>query len=106
GHAGLAGGLRAYLVDRVSTVLAEGDPAGAGEGFGLLLHGRGVLGSGVDAPAAGIRLRLRQAAVRPPPRRSRPAGARASPRRAGLPEQAGPLPREPRRAKGGRGASP
>ena len=45
---------------------------------GLLLHGRGLLGPGMDAAAAGIRLHLRQAAVRPPPRRARPAGARAS----------------------------
>ena len=68
---------------------------------GLLLHGRGLLGPGMDAAAAGLRLRLRQAALRPPPRGARPAGARAFPRRAGLPGQAGPLPGEPRRAAGG-----
>ena len=44
---------------------------------GLPLHGRGLLGPGVDAAAAGVRLRLRQAALRPPARRARPAGARA-----------------------------
>ena len=32
---------------------------------GLHLHGRGLLGPGMDAPAAGIRLRLRQTALRP-----------------------------------------
>ena len=65
---------------------------------GLLLHGRGLLGSGMDAAAAGLRLRLRQAAVRPPSRWTCPAGARALPRRARLPGQAGPLPGKPRRA--------
>ena len=34
----------------------------------------------MDAPAAGLRLHLRQAALRPPARRPRPAGARAFPR--------------------------
>ena len=67
---------------------------------GLLLHGRGLLGPGMDAAAAGLRLRLRQAALRPPARAARPAGARALPRRARLPGQAGPLPGEPRRAAG------
>ena len=36
----------------------------------------------MDAAATGLRLHLRQTAVRPPARRSRPAGARAFPRRA------------------------
>ena len=45
---------------------------------GLLLHGRGLLGPGMDDAAAGVRLRLRQAALRPPARGTRPAGARAS----------------------------
>src|SRR5271166_5746544 len=52
----------------------------------------------MDAPATGLRLRLRQKAVRPSARPSRPAGARAFPRGPGLPEQAGPLPGESRRA--------
>ena len=67
---------------RAAAVLAGGDPARARAGPGLLLHGRGLLGPGMDAAAAGLRLRLRQAALRPPPRRARPAGARALPRRA------------------------
>ena len=63
---------------------------------GFPVHGGGLLGPGMDHAAAGLRLRLRQAAVRPPARRSRPAGARALPRRTRLPGQAGPFPREPR----------
>ena len=45
--------------------------AGAGAGAGLLLHGRGLLGPRMDAAAAGLRLRLRQAALRPPARGAR-----------------------------------
>ena len=56
--------------------------ARAAQTSGLPVHGRGLLGPGMDAAAAGIRLHLRQAAVRPPARGSRPAGARAFPRRA------------------------
>ena len=67
----------------------------------LQVHGRGLLGPGMDDAAAGVRLHLRQAALRPPARGSRPTGARAFPRRARLPGQAGPLPRKPRRAAGG-----
>ena len=69
-------------------------------GSGLLLHGRGVLGPGMDDAATGIRLRLRQAALRPPARGTRAAGARAPSRRARLPGQARPLPGKPRRAAG------
>src|SRR5262245_8431376 len=50
-----------------------------------------------DAPA-GVRLRLRQAALRSAARRPCPAGARAPLRRARLPDEAGSIPREPRRA--------
>ena len=57
---------------RGPAVLAEGDPARARARSRLLLHGRGLLGPGMDAPAAGIRLRLRQAALRPPPRTATP----------------------------------
>ena len=46
---------------------------------GLLLHGRGLLGPRMDDAAAGVRLRLRQAALRPPARGARAAGARALP---------------------------
>ena len=103
GHAGAAGGLRADLGHPGSALLAAGDPARAGAGPGLLLHGRGLLGPGMDAAAAGVRLHLRQTAVRPPARRPCPPGARAFLRGAGLPEQDGPLSGEPRRAAGGGG---
>ena len=75
---------------------------GAGAGPRLLLHGRGLLGPRMDLAAAGVRLHLRQAAVRPAPRPARRAGARPLPRGPGLPGQAGPLPGEPRRAAGRR----
>ena len=87
-------------------VLAGGDAARARAVPGLLLHGRGLLGPRVDAAAAGLRLHLRQAALRPPARGPRPAGARAPARRARLPGQAGPLPGEPRRAARGRRLRP
>ena len=45
---------------------------------GVPLHGRGLLGPRVDAAAAGLRLHLRQAALRPAARRRRPAGARST----------------------------
>ena len=38
----------------------------------LPVHGRGLLGPGMDDAAAGLRLRLRQATVRPPARRGTP----------------------------------
>ena len=84
-----------------AAVLADGDPAGARTRSRLPLHGRGLLGPGMDAAAAGLRLRLRQAALRSPARGPCPAGARAFPRRPRLPGQARPLPGEPRRAAGG-----
>ena len=80
------------------TFWPEAIAARARKGAGLLLHGRSLLGHGMDDAAAGIRLRLRQAAVRSPARRTRPAGARAFPRRVGLPEQAGAFSGKPRRA--------
>ena len=55
----------------------------------------------MDATAAGVRLYLRQAALRQAAGRPRPAGARTFPRRARLPGQVGPVPRKPRRATGG-----
>ena len=57
---------------------------------GLLLHGRGLLGPRVDDAAAGVRLRVRQAALRPPARGARAAGARALPGRARLPGPGSP----------------
>ena len=65
---------------------------------GLQLHGRGLLGHGVGAAAAGLRPHLRQVPVRPPARSAGPAGARTPVGRPGLPGQAGALSREPRRA--------
>ena len=47
--------------------------ARCGERTRLPVHGRGLLGHGMDAAAAGLRLRLRQAPVRPPARAARPA---------------------------------
>ena len=67
----------------------------------LPVHGRGLLGSGMDAAATGIRLRLRQTAIRSPARRSCAAGARAFSRGTGLSEQARSLSGKPRRAAGG-----
>ena len=69
---------------------------------GLLLHGRGLLGPRMDVAATGIRLHLRQAALRPATRPARRAGARAFPGGTRLPGQAGPLPGEPRRTASGR----
>ena len=46
-------------------LLADPDPGGAEAPQGVPLHGRGVLGPGVGAPAAGVRLLLRQEALRP-----------------------------------------
>ncbi len=83
-------------------LLAASHRARARAGARLLLHGRGLLGPRMDAAAAGIRLHLRQAAVRPASRRARPADPRALPRRTRLPEQDGPLPGKPRRAARGR----
>src|SRR5262245_48700099 len=94
GHAGVAGGLRTHLGPPVAALLAAGDTARAAAGARLLLHGRGLLGPGMDAAATGLRLHLRQTAVRPPPRRAGPASARAFPRRARLPAQAGTLSRK------------
>ena len=98
GDARAAGRVRADLGHAGAAVLAGGDRARAGASPGLLLHGRGLLGPRMDAAAAGLRLRVRQAAVRPTARGSRAAGARALPRRARLPGQARPVPGEPRRA--------
>ena len=97
----LPGCLRADLGPPGPVVLATGHAAGAGEGAGLLLHGRGLLGPRMDDAPAGFRLRLRQAAVRSPARGARTASARAPAGRARLPEQARPVPGKPRRAPGG-----
>ena len=72
------------------------------ESPGLPLPRRGLLGPRVDPPAAGLRLHLRQAALRPPGEGPRAPGPRAPLRRPRLPGPPGPLPREPRRAAGRR----
>ena len=61
-------------------------------------HRRGVLGPGVDAPAAGLRLLLRQAALRPAGARRRGRRPRSPARRPRVPAAAPALRGEPRRA--------
>ena len=102
GDARPAGGLRADLGDLRRALLAPGDGGRPREGPGLPLPRRGLLGPRVDAAAAGLRLHLRQAALRSPGRGPRAAGARAPVRGPRLPGPPGPLPREPRRAAGRR----
>ena len=70
-------------------------------GAGIPVHGRGLLGPRVDAAAAGVRLHLRQAALRPPGARRDGRGSRASAGRPRLPGPPRALPREPRRAARG-----
>ena len=72
-------------------LLADGNPACARASSRLPLHGRSLLGHGMDASATGFRLRLRQAALRSPARRPGSAGARAFSRGTRLPEQAGAI---------------
>ena len=69
---------------------------------GLRVHGRGLLGPGMDAATTGLRPLLRQAAVRPAACASGRAGACAPAGRAGLPGPAGALSRKPRRTACGR----
>ena len=105
GDARLAGRLRAHVGQGRPTVLARCHPTRAGEGPRVSLHGGGLLGPRMDDAAAGFRLRVRQTTVRPPARRSRPAGARAFSCRARLPRQTGPILGESRRAASGGCAS-
>ena len=88
---GRGGSRRRPFWPRATAVRSRRDP-------GLPLPGRGLLGPRVDAPAAGVRLHVRQAALRPPRARRGAAGPRALPRRPRLPGPARALPREPRRA--------
>ena len=101
GDAGAAGSVRADLGPPGRAVLAGGRRARARSGPGLPAHGRGLLEPRVDAAAAGLRLRVRQAPLRPTARGRGAARPRALPGRARLPGQARALPREPRRAAGG-----
>ena len=67
----------------------------------LRLHGRGVLGPGARAPAARLRLLLRQAALRPARVGRRAVDPRPPPRRSRLPAPPAAVHREPRRAARG-----
>src|SRR5262249_36144226 len=96
GHAGLIGHIRAYLGPARSAFLARGDSARARAVSELSFCSRGLLGPGMDPPATGLRLRLRQAIVRPPARGPCAARARTLTRRPGLSEQASALSRKPR----------
>ena len=78
------------LIDRVKAVHPR-----------LHVHRRGVLGHGVRAPAAGLRLLLRQAALRPAGPRGRGVGARALAGGPCVSGAAAALHREPRRAARG-----
>ncbi len=55
GHAAAARGLRAHLGAAQRALLAEGHRRGAPSAARLQLHGRGLLGPGMDAAAAGLR---------------------------------------------------
>ena len=68
GDAGPARRVRADLGHRAPLFWPKATAARARASPGLLLHGRGLLGSRMDDAAAGVRLRLRQAALRPPAR--------------------------------------
>ena len=100
GDARPAGGLRADVGHRHHAVLAAGHGCRPRRAPWLPLPRRGLLGSRVDAPAAGLRLHLRQAALRPAGRGYGPSGTGAPVRRPRLPGSPGPLSREPRRATG------
>ena len=65
GDAGAAGRLRAHLGPGRGAVLAARDGRRPRRTTRLPVHGRGVLGSRVGPPAAGLRLHLRQAPLRP-----------------------------------------
>ena len=73
GHARPARSVRTDLGHPGRALLAEGDRVGAAQASRLPVHGRGLLGHGMDAAAAGLRLHLRQAPVRPACASSTPA---------------------------------
>ena len=56
GHAGIARRVPAHLGCPGRSVLAEGDGVRSSERSEFPVHGRGLLGPRVDAPAAGVRL--------------------------------------------------
>ena len=79
-------------------LLARADRAGEGPASRPSVHGRGVLGHGVDPAAAGVRPLLRQAALRPARPRRRGGCARPPAGRRRLSGAVDPIHREPRRA--------
>src|SRR5271166_1178715 len=95
GHARPAGGVRTDLGLQSAVVLAESNARASGAIAGFLFHCRGLLGPGMDAAATGVRLRLWQAALRPPARRVCAGGARAFTSGPRLTEQARPVPGKP-----------
>ena len=101
GDAAAARDFPAHLGDHAGAVLAEGDGGGAREISRLHLHGRGLLGPRMDIAATGLRLLLRQAALRPLAGGPCRADPRSPARRPRLPGQARPLSRKSRRAAGG-----
>ncbi len=52
-----------HVGHQIRTLLAESHGASSGARSGVLLHGRSLLGSRMDATTTGLRLRLRQAAL-------------------------------------------
>ena len=76
-------------------ILGSGDSRGQGAISGVLNDRRGLLGPGVGAASAGLRLLLRQAPLRPFAARQRRGRTAAPAGRPELPGQAGALHREP-----------
>ena len=97
-------GVRPHLGTRAARrgVLAGRDRPRQSPLPGARAHRRGLLGHGMDTPAAGLRLLLRQAPLRPPGPRRRRRDPRPPLRRRRLPRAAAALHREPRRAARGR----
>src|SRR5262249_21773629 len=98
GYASIARYFSAHLGIDGGAILAKGDGGGARKISRLHLHGRGLLGPRMDPAAAGLRVLLRQAALRSPERRPCRTDSRPLARRPRLPGQARPLSRKPRRA--------
>ena len=77
GHARPARCVRTHLGHPGRLFWPKATQSRAAQTSGLPFHGRGLLGHGMDAAAAGLRLHLRQAVVRPAARASRSPRARA-----------------------------
>ena len=100
GHAPAERHLRAHLgrprgIQTRRRLLDDGDPGDQGQASGVQVHRRGVLGSGVGAAAAGLRLLLRQETLRPDGARACRERAAAPPGGSCLPGGHGPVHREP-----------